>query len=253
MTSAMFPRGNGDAVRRCAWCGELLPETAPLSQLYDFPKCRKSAWRLRCRRQTDALNLHPLRFCYADPPYPGLAKRYYGKEETYAGEVDHAALISELMTYDGWALSTSARALRDILPLCPPGVHVLPWCKPNGVSSRTRGLHNAWEALIVKPGRELAPGKRDFLIAKPARGGGTLMGRKPIAFCAFLFDAGGLLPGDTFVDKFPGTGIVGRAFASLRSSGTRGDETSSGYRRDGRPRSTRETSLRTRGDARANP
>ena len=154
---------------------------------------------------------------YADPPYPGLSKRYYGSEPTFAGEVDHVALIASLEAsgYDGWALSTSAKALRWILPLCPEGALVCPWVKPKGVSSRTRGLHNTWEPLIVHRGRRVRPGRPDFLSAPPARGGGKLMGRKPIAFCAFLFDALGLQAGDTFVDLFPGSGIVGMAASSL--------------------------------------
>lgn len=168
-----------------------------------------------------------MRFAYADPPYPGLAARYYRNEPTYGGEVDHAALIASLEAsgYDGWALSTSARALRDVLPLCPEGARVCAWVKPIGASSRTRGLHNTWEPLIVVRGRKLQPGVRDWLCAQPARWGGSLPGRKPIAFCAWLFDCLGMLPGDTLDDLFPGTGVVGRAWAAV-SSGPRGDASS---------------------------
>jgi hypothetical protein len=60
-------------------------------------------------------------------------------------------------------------------------------------------------------------GKRDWLRAMPARGEGTLPGRKPIAFCAWLFDLLGMRPGDTLVDMFPGTGMVGRAWTELSS------------------------------------
>lgn len=157
---------------------------------------------------------------YADPPYPGLAKRYYGNEATFAGEVDHRALISSLLQDfpDGWALSTSMKALRNVLPLCPADAHVCPWVKPNGVPRATHGLHTTWEPLIVVGGRQRAPGMRDWLRAKPAIGGGTLIGRKPLAFCGFLFDALGLVPGDELVDLFPGTGIVARAWANLCGS-----------------------------------
>ena len=48
-------------------------------------------------------NPHYLRLAYADPPYPGQSKRYYGDQPSYAGEVDHAALIERLSGYDGWA------------------------------------------------------------------------------------------------------------------------------------------------------
>jgi predicted methyltransferase len=51
----------------------------------------------------------------------------------------------------------------------------------------------------------------------PARGEGTLPGRKPIAFCAWLFDLLGMRPGDILIDLFPGTGIVTRAWAEVSS------------------------------------
>lgn len=160
-----------------------------------------------------------MQMAYADPPYPGHAWRYKD-EPTFGGEVDHAELIASLATsYDGWALSTSADALRDVLPLCPAEVYVAPWVKPGGTPPATFGKHNAWEPLIVKPGRRLRPGFKDWLVAHPARGGGTLIGRKPLAFCAFLFQQLGLLPGDELIDLYPGTGIVGRAWReACRSS-----------------------------------
>ena len=159
----------------------------------------------------------PIRVGYADPPFPGLARRYYERESSYAGEVDHAELLERLERDfpDGWALSTSEGALRALLPLCPPGVHLCPWVKPIGVPPATLGLHTTWEALIVARGRQRAPGVRDWLYAHPARKAGTLPGRKPLAFCAFLFRALGLRPGDELVDLYPGTGIVSRAWAEL--------------------------------------
>jgi hypothetical protein len=151
---------------------------------------------------------------YADPPYPGTARRYYQHEDTYAGEVDHRALIRRLEARypDGWALSTSGDALREVLPLCPKGAHVAPWVKPYGVSRKTLGLQVAWEPLIIVRGRVAPPGLRDWLYAMPARRGGALAGRKPLAFAAFLFGALGLQPGDTLDDLFPGTGIISRAW-----------------------------------------
>lgn len=155
---------------------------------------------------------------YADPPYPGLARKYYQHEPTFAGEVDHARLIASLAAeYDGWALSTSVRALRNLLPICPADVIVAAWVKPIGACPNTFGPHNTWEPVIVSPGRRLRPGFRDWLAAMPARGGGTLPGRKPIAFCAWLFQLLGMVPGDELVDLFPGTGVVGHAWEELSS------------------------------------
>lgn len=162
-----------------------------------------------------------MRFAYADPPYPGKARRYFRNEPDYAVEVDHHELIASLASsgYDGWALSTSRDALRELLPLCPERAIVCPWVKPIGASTRTFGLHNAWEPLIVVGGRQRQPGRRDWLCAQPARHGGTLAGRKPIAFVHFLWECLGAAPGDELVDLFPGTGIVSRGWEALSLAG----------------------------------
>lgn len=163
-----------------------------------------------------------MRLAYFDPPYPGLSKRYYGREASFAGEVDHASLVAEVLRdgWDGWALSTSARALGDVLALLPKDLpyRIAAWTKPHGVSGRTFGIHNAWEPVIVVPARRLRGGVRDHLSAMPARGR-TLMGQKPIAFSAWLFDMLGALPCDTFHDAFPGSGAVGRAWRSFAAAG----------------------------------
>lgn len=158
-----------------------------------------------------------MRFAYLDPPYPGKARRYYQHETTYGGEVDHVELIARVVAagYDGWALSTSEDALRWVLPLTPEATRTCPWVKPIGVSSLTFGPHNTWEPLLVCGGRKLRPGFRDWISTQPARFGGSLPGRKPLAFCGFLFQQLGMLPGDTLDDWFPGSGIVGRAWAEL--------------------------------------
>ena len=114
-----------DAMRLCGWC-----RAVPLLDArarFCGRRCRQSAWRLRERAALDpSPTSAPQRFAYADPPYPTLAARYYADEPTYAGEVDHGALLARLTTgdYDGWALSTSARALRLVLPLCPGRVRI---------------------------------------------------------------------------------------------------------------------------------
>lgn len=200
---------------RCAWCECWIPTTARSDSRFCTKRCRQWAFRLRQRFDVAVRAETPLRFGYADPPYPGKA-RIYKNEATYAGEVDHAALIASLRTsYDGWALSTSSSSLRALLPLCPEGVRVGAWTKPGGVSRHTRGMHSLWEAVIIWPGRELQPGVRDWINAQPARRGGTLIGRKPLAFCAWLFRCLGMQPGDELTDLFPGTGIVSTAWREL--------------------------------------
>ncbi len=195
----------------CLWCG------GPLDgrhSMWCSKRCRQTAWRARQLELGEAEG-QSLRVAYADPPFPGMARRYYGAEASYAGEVDHARLVSLLEPFDGWALSTSEKSLQAVLRLCPAGVRVAPWTKPIGVSRRTRGPHNAWEPVVYKPARLVRPGVRDWLNTQPARGGGRLKGRKPLAFCRWLFRLLGMQPRDRFVDLFPGTRIVAHAWAEV--------------------------------------
>jgi hypothetical protein len=194
----------------CGWCRKPL---TTMRGRFCSRKCRQSAFRVRKRRTIETKHGRPMRVAYADPPYPGQARKRYGTKE-----VDHRALLKKLATFDGWALSTSARALRAVLPLCPPDVRVASWVKLQHGNPRTRGIHNVWEAVIVKPARNLQPGVPDSLVAAAARGGeeaDQLVGRKPIAFTAWLFGLLGTVAGDTFEDLFPGTGAVSRAWVEL--------------------------------------
>lgn len=218
-------------------------------------RCRQWAFRLNQRHRIEQHNSKPLRVAYADPPYPGKAYLYKA-EASFAGEVDHRALIDLLtVQYDGWALSTSAAALKRVLAMCPDGVRVGPWVKPGGVSSKTIGAHNAWEPLIVMPARELRPGFPDFISTHPARNGGDLIGRKPIAFVAWMFKMLGALPGDTLVDLYPGTGIVARCWrelSALPAGDALGSSTSDALLPapgDASPRARRDTLSPSPGDA----
>lgn len=217
----------------CGWCrADGLSDRARFCSR----RCRQAAFRLRRRSTLATVASAAGVFAYADPPYPGMAARYYRHEPTFAGEVDHVALIASLRAsgYTGWALSTSEEALRDLLPLCPADAHVCPWVKPIGVPSTTRGIHTTWEPVIVVGGRQRQPGVRDWLRAMPARlGGETLIGRKPLAFCAWLFDLLGMAPGDQLIDLFPGTGVVTRAWEELSSRAALDARPSSGAPRDG--------------------
>ena len=218
--------GSADDV--CAWCGVARRRRGAR---FCSKLCRQSAFRLRKRagvsRSTG--DVTPAwatagRFAYADPPYIGLAKKYYGDQESYAGEVDHVALIESLEASRrsgatmGWALSASSGSLATLLPLCPKGHRVGAWVKPIGVSGKTWGSHSTWEPVIFAGGRPCRPGIRDWLRAMPARGGGSLPGRKPLAFCAWLFDMLGMQAGDELEDLFPGTGVIGRAWRELSAT-----------------------------------
>lgn len=205
-------------VPRCRWCGR---ELRGHQTLWCSKPCRQTAWRARKLSLLEAAD-RSLRVAYADPPYPGTARKYYQDRPEYAGEVDHAKLVSLLQPYDGWALSTSAKALRKVLALIPSSVpvRIAPWVKPIGCSSRTRGPDNRWEPVLYVPARLVRPGVRDWLCTHPARGGGTLPGRKPLSFCRWLFALLGMRRGDQLFDLFPGSRIVSRAWAEISRSNT---------------------------------
>lgn len=161
-----------------------------------------------------------MRLAYADPPYPGQAKRHYGKEgDPYAGdvaEVDHAALIEGLQEYDGWALSSSMTALRDVLPLAPPSAVVAVWHVTNAGPPGARGFlhHYSWEPVILVPARPRKDVKN--VLATPKLNGflgSTLIGQKPPAFCEWVFGLLGAEPSDSLDDLFPGSGAVSDAWA----------------------------------------
>jgi hypothetical protein len=149
---------------------------------------------------------------YADPPYPGQAKRHYGDHPDYAGEVELSTLIATLQGYDGWALSTSNRALADVLALTGPR-RVLAWCKPIAPPFPGHGVYG-WEPVVVSPARPPASDLRDTLTASPEqytfrpKPEGYVTGSKPPAFCRWLFAWLGAAPGDEFTDLFPGSRAV---------------------------------------------
>lgn len=150
-----------------------------------------------------------MRLAFADPPYPGRAHLYRDHPD-YAGEVDHVVLIERLRDYDGWALSTSAEALRDLLPLCPSGARVLAWVKHTVTVS--------WEPVIVMSARKPA-GVRDWIQVEPdsyqwrAKPDSYVIGQKPKPFCMWMFAWLGARPGDSLDDLFPGSGQVADAWA----------------------------------------
>lgn len=206
----------------CRWCRSELPATVVRAGgCWCSKRCRQTAWRARRESLAGVADACSKRVAYADPPYPGTAGKYYGGESTYRGEVDHWALVHVLAGFDGWALSTSAKALRDVLPLCPPSARVAAWGKPIGVSSKTHGAHNTWEPVVYVPARRIAPGFRDWIAEMPARGGDSdLIGRKPLGFVRWVLRLLGAAPGiDELTDLYPGSGVVSRVWRELSRCG----------------------------------
>jgi hypothetical protein len=180
------------------------------------------------------------RVAYADPPYPGQAKRHYADHPDYAGEVDHADLIARLETDypDGWALSTSVPALAGLLALCPKGepskkrawggsvklgtgVRVCAWIRTGTPFPPSRVMWS-WEPLIVRTPHWRQRHPSDFipdtLYATQPRGflGNEITGQKPPAFCRWMFDLLGLTADDELHDLFPGSGAVAREWEAWR-------------------------------------
>lgn len=162
------------------------------------------------------------RLAYADPPYPGQAKAKYGTHPDYAGEIDHAALIASLAGYDGWALSTSMVALREILALCPPDVLVAAWHVTNAMPPGWNSWMwwYSWEPVIVKPARA-NPKVKNVLATGHQKSGmwqqSELPGHKPRPFARWVFELLGARPEDTLIDLFPGSGSIGQAWAQWSS------------------------------------
>jgi hypothetical protein len=163
-----------------------------------------------------------VRGAYADPPYIGQSKKHYGDHPDYAGEVDHEELIWTLQRhYDCWALSLSVPSLHIVLDHCRDqglslmdgDVRLLSWVKPFAAFKRNVRVAYTWEPLIVKvaPRLEGAIPTRDH-IAEPITMKRGLTGAKPERVCHWLFAVMGLRRTDSFVDLYPGSGAVARAW-----------------------------------------
>lgn len=182
--------------------------------------------------QPESLSDHcaPMTFAYADPPYPGMAKLYRAHPD-YAGEVDHHDLVGRLVNDypDGWALSTGAKQLQDVLALCPAGVRVLSWvktwCPPMSVR-----VQFSWEPVVLCGGRswtkETPRTVRDSLVCGPPahgfvqQGPDHVIGAKPPRFARWVFECLGARPGDALDDLFPGSGGVGREWETWIAQGS---------------------------------
>lgn len=168
-----------------------------------------------------------MRFAYADPPYIGQAKRHYGDQPEYAGEVCHETLLARLCDEfpDGWALSASSSSLRQLMrmPTMPEDVRVAAWAKSFCAFKRGVRPCYAWEPVIFRGGRNPVNGHKaaippkngkqvtpkDFIV-EPITLKKGLVGAKPEKVCRWILDLLNAQPGDEIVDLFPGTGVMGR-------------------------------------------
>ena len=150
-----------------------------------------------------------MRVAYADPPYIGQAKKHYSHDPNCA-EVDHRQLVTDLMEYDGWALSCSSPSLKEILSYCPDDVRVGAWVKPFASFKPNVNPAFAWEPVVFYGGRPRGrdiPTLRDWISANITMQKG-LVGVKPKMFCFWIFEMLGCEPDDEFIDLFIGSGAV---------------------------------------------
>jgi hypothetical protein len=207
-------------MRTCAWCRQAMGEYTETGRRVRkdattcSTRCRQARANFRVREARLEAAERPMRFAYADPPYPGRAHKYPENEE-----VDHGELVALLEREfgDGWALSTAADRLQDVLALCPPGVLIGSWHRPLQRTYSSRAL-SAWEPVIVRGGRPLAMDKPQVVTnALVARGRHrshphAMVGMKPPAFAVWIFEQLGARPGDELVDLYPGSGAVSQAW-----------------------------------------
>jgi hypothetical protein len=165
-----------------------------------------------------------VRFAFADPPYLGCCG-LYGHAHHGGGCWDdlatHAQLVERLSSEfpDGWAMSLHEPSLRKILPLCPDDARVAPWVKPFASFKPNVNPAYAWEPVIFRGGRDFTreqPTVRDWHPANITLRRG-LTGVKPDSFSYWLFDLLNMQSGDEFVDLFPGSGAVTRAWNAWRA------------------------------------
>lgn len=176
-----------------------------------------------------------MRVAYADPPYPGQSAKHYGDHPDYAGDVDHQVLIERLEGEfpDGWALSTGAKNLRDLLLLSPAETRILIWDKKAGTPFGDH-FYWRWEPVLLR-GCRRPKGYPHTLLEEPAgeivqavpqgftmtfrdKPAEHVTGAKPERFCHWLFECMGLGPDDELIDLFPGSGAVSGAWESWRNA-----------------------------------
>ena len=168
-----------------------------------------------------------MKAAYADPPYLGLAKEFYGDLHPDAAEYDdpmtHKRLIERLSDeYDAWALSMATTTLQLMLPWCPKETRIGAWCK-SFASFKLHVTHAyAWEPVLFRFSRKRTKEQgtwRDFIV-EPITMQRGFRGAKPEKVCFWIFEGLNILPGDEFHDMYPGSGAVTRAYEKWSNRAT---------------------------------
>jgi hypothetical protein len=161
-----------------------------------------------------------LKMAYADPPYLGCAKILYGEYHRRAGDYDklvtHIKLVKKLMREypDGWALSLLTSTLPLLWPYFPKKIHIGAWVKRYGPFKKNVNPAYFWEPVVFYGGRPRGDKKKyiyDWVCAQVVTGP-FFPGRKPDEFSFWVFEMLGMEAGDKFIDLFPGSKAVGKAW-----------------------------------------
>lgn len=200
----------------CGWCGREFSKRQ--DSKFCTVRCRQSHWRFgRQITRGQQGSTERRRFGFGDPPYEGKAHLYRAHPD-YGGEVSHEQVISRLAMFDGAVWACSSDSLRRILELAPPEAKVGVWVRGERPGRSYRPL-DAWEAVVYWGGRFRLRTVEDRVtnaLVFPARPRTSdpkrVVGAKPAAYCQFIFDLVGAEPGDEFVDLYPGSGGVTRAW-----------------------------------------
>lgn len=181
-----------------------------------------------------------MRFAYADPPYLGCCRLYDHNHQEPYGCWDYPQTHKDLVEYltdqfsDGWALSLSTPSLRTILPMCPDDVRIGSWVKTFCAFKKGVRPCYSWEPVIFwrgrnpplvkhpppeKGGKQTTPKDHirtdyDPAIAEPITLKKGLTGAKPEKVCSWILDLLNFQIGDSVIDLFPGTGIMGEVVTS---------------------------------------
>lgn len=161
-----------------------------------------------------------MKLLYADPPYIGQSHRHYRNHPDYAGEVDHVELMAQLDEADGYVLHMSAPSIPEVARIMAKygycgGARWMAWVKPFAAFKCNVPVAYAWEPVLVQEARKPEVSGRMVMrdwLAEPIAMQRGLPGAKPERVCRWLFEVMGASPADQFVDLYPGTGAVMRAW-----------------------------------------
>jgi hypothetical protein len=160
-----------------------------------------------------------MKAAYADPPYLGLAAKFYGSLHPNAADYDdpetHRRLIERLSDdFDCWSMSLHVPSLKTIIGMCPDDVRIGVWVKPFASFKLNVTRAWTWEPVLFRfhrPRTRQQGTWRDH-ISEPITLRRGFTGAKPEAVCFWIFEGLNLEPDDDFQDLFPGSGAVGAAW-----------------------------------------